>query len=373
MNFTLTKAKINSTDSQFYYRFKIYYGKGKKSRYIPLNDLKLWNRPETTRQKDENKLNKQEVEERLDTLKWKLKSGDLSNNKSNIKFLDHLQFVKSNRGCTSESNLQIYNSVEKHLTNYMRSNKLSLDLLVSDVDFDFCFEFKTFLNTTFSHRSSYSKLSKSTQDSYFTRLCVIMNDAVSRGIIDKSPSKNIKAPEVPDKDITYLTIEEIDLLHKTECNNPMLKNVFLVAFYTGLRAGDIQKLRWKDLPKTGMDVELDLITGKKGKRLSFKIPKKALKLLPERYGMNDKVFMGFKYDNNQNKKLKYWALKAGITKEDITSHTARHSFAVYHLSKGTPIYTLSKLMAHNSVRTTERHYAQYAKEDLNKALNLVFD
>ena len=107
--------------------------------------------------------------------------------------------------------------------------------------------------------------------------------------------------------------------------------------------------------------------------MSFKIPKKALKLLPERYGMNDKVFMGFKYDNNQNKKLKYWALKAGITKEDITSHTARHSFAVYHLSKGTPIYTLSRLMAHNSVRTTERHYAQYAKEDLNKALNLVFD
>ena len=96
----------------------------------------------------------------------------------------------------------------------MRSNKLSLDLLVSDVDFDFCFEFKTFLNTTFSHRSSYSKLSKSTQNNYFTRFCVIMNDAVSRAIIDKSPSKNVKAPEVPDKDITYLTIEEIDLLHR---------------------------------------------------------------------------------------------------------------------------------------------------------------
>ena len=52
MKFTLTKAKINSTDNQFYYRFKIYYGKWKKSTYIPLNDLKLWNRPETTRQKD---------------------------------------------------------------------------------------------------------------------------------------------------------------------------------------------------------------------------------------------------------------------------------------------------------------------------------
>ena len=82
MNFTLTKAKINSTDSQFYYRFKIYYGKGEKSKYIPLKDFKLWNTPESTKQKVENKLNKQKVEERFDTLKWELKSGDLSNKKS---------------------------------------------------------------------------------------------------------------------------------------------------------------------------------------------------------------------------------------------------------------------------------------------------
>ena len=78
MKFTLTKAKINSTDSQFYYRFKIYYGKGKKSLYIPLKDFKLWNTPESTKQKVENKLNKQKVEERFDTLKSVVRSNKIT-------------------------------------------------------------------------------------------------------------------------------------------------------------------------------------------------------------------------------------------------------------------------------------------------------
>lgn len=373
MEFTLTKTKIQSTNGQYYFRFKIYYGKDSKPKYVPLNDLKFWKRPETQKQKDQNKINKGIVEDRYDALKWKLKNEGLSSSKSKVKFLDHVDFVKSNRGSTSESSLNIYDTVKKHLVKFIKQNKLSDNILVSEIDYDFCLKFKTFLSKTTSHRSNYLNLSKSTQNNYFTRFCVIMNDAVSRDIIEKSPSKNIKAPEIPDKEISYLTIDEINLLHETECDNPMLKNVFLFEFYTGLRAGDILRLKWKNLPLIGKNVELDLITGKKGKRLSFKIPKKALELLPERSGINDKVFMGFKYDNNQNKKLKYWALKAGIKKEDITSHTARHSFAVYHLSKGTPMYALSKLMAHNSVRTTERHYAQYAKEDLNKALELVFD
>jgi integrase len=153
----------------------------------------------------------------------------------------------------------------------------------------------------------------------------------------------------------------------------MLKNAFLFAFYTGLRKGDIENLKWKNLPVINSNVELDLITGKKGVRLTYKLPSQATKFLKHRGEENDKVFGGFKYDGYQNEKLRAWVANAGIKKENVGSHTARHSFAVYHLSKGTPIYTLSKLMAHNSVRTTERSYAQYAKEDLNYALDKAFN
>ena len=372
MKATVTKTKINSTNGEHYYRVRIYYGKGVKSKYISLNDLKFWNSPKTVEQKKTNKLNKEILLDRIEALKRQVNSKNYNHQEKKENFFDHLDFVARNRGGSSIKNFQLYGATKKHLLKYC-SNNYNEELKVNDIDYDFCIGFRTYLKNTFSLRSSYNKLSESSQNSYFVRFCVVMNDAVSRGLIDSSPTSKVKAPAIPDKEITYLTLEEISTLHKTNCDNEMLKKAFLFAFYTGLRKGDIESLKWKHLPVINSQTELDLITGKKGVRLTFKLPKQAINLLPARGDDDTKVFLGFKYDGYQNEKLRRWNLEAGIKKKNIGSHTARHSFAVYHLSKGTPIYTLSKLMAHNSVKTTERSYAQYAKEDLNYALDKAFN
>lgn len=372
MKATVTKTKISSTNGEHYYRVRIYYGKGVKSKYISLNDLKFWNSPKTIEQKKTNKLNKEILLDRIEALKRQVNSKNYNHNEKNENFFDHIDFVAKNRGGSSIKNFQLYGATKKHLLKYC-SNNYSEELMVNDIDYDFCIGFRTYLKNTFSLRSSYNKLSESSQNSYFVRFCVIMNDAISRGLIDSSPTSKVKAPAVPDKEITYLTLEEINNLHKTNCDNEMLKKAFLFAFYTGLRKGDIESLKWKHLPVINSQTELDLITGKKGVRLTFKLPKQAVDLLPARGEDETKVLLGFKYDGYQNERLRRWVLEAGITKKNVGSHTARHSFAVYHLSKGTPIYTLSKLMAHNSVKTTERSYAQYAKEDLNYALQKAFN
>jgi len=65
-------------------------------------------------------------------------------------------------------------------------------------------------------------------------------------------------------------------------------------------------------------------------------------------------------------------LKADITKDDITSHTARHSFAVYKLDKGVPMCQLSILMAHDSSRTTERYYAQFDTKTVTAITSLCY-
>lgn len=372
MKATVTKTKISSTNGEHYYRVRIYYGIGVKSKYISLSDLKFWNSPKTNEQKKTNKLNKEILLDRIEALKRQVNSKNYNHQEKNENFFDHIDFVTKNRGGSSIKNFQLYGATKKHLLKYC-SNNYSKELMVNDIDYDFCIGFRTYLKNTFSLRSNYNKLSESSQNSYFVRFCVIMNDAVSRGLIDSSPTSKVKAPAVPDKEITYLTLEEISTLHKTNCDNGMLKKAFLFAFYTGLRKGDIESLKWKHLPVINSQTELDLITGKKGVRLTFKLPKQAIDLLPPRGEDETKVFLGFKYDGYQNEKLRRWILEAGIKKKNIGSHTARHSFAVYHLSKGTPIYTLSKLMAHNSVKTTERSYAQYAKEDLNYALDKAFN
>jgi integrase len=373
MKTTISKTKINSTNGQHYFRIKVYSGKGSTPKYISLNDLKLWNNPNTESKRATNRHNKVLVDEKIEALKRVANSANYLNTTKEEKFFNHVDFVAKNRGSSSIKNQQIYSATKQHLENYCREQKLSSDLMVGDINYDFCIGFKTFLSKTSTLRSSYANLSEASQNTYFVRLCVIMNDAISRGLISSTPTSKIKAPPIPDKEIVYLTYSEIKTLEETPCSNPMLKNAFLFAFYTGLRKGDIETLKWKNLPIINSIVELDLITGKKGVRLTYKLPIQATEFLKNRGEENENVFSGFKYDGYQNEKLRTWVASAGIRKDNVGSHTARHSFAVYHLSKGTPIYTLSKLMAHNSVRTTERSYAQYAKEDLNYALDKAFN
>ena len=63
-------------------------------------------------------------------------------------------------------------------------------------------------------------------------------------------------------------------------------------------------------------------------------------------------FTGLKYSSYVNVELSKWMMRAGITK-DITFHCARHTHAVLQLTLGTDIYTVSKLLGHKNLKTTE--------------------
>jgi integrase len=78
----------------------------------------------------------------------------------------------------------------------------------------------------------------------------------------------------------------------------------------------------------------------------------ALKLLGERTGLKERVFEGLKYSAWHNLKLQQWAMKAGISKT-ITFHCARHTYATLQLTLGTDIYTVSKLLGHKDLKTTQ--------------------
>jgi len=72
-----------------------------------------------------------------------------------------------------------------------------------------------------------------------------------------------------------------------------------------------------------------------------------------------------------NVALMQWTLKAGITKH-ITFHCARHSFAVLQLTLGTEIFTLSKLLGHSELKTTQI-YAKIVDEKKREAVNKIPD
>jgi hypothetical protein len=72
-----------------------------------------------------------------------------------------------------------------------------------------------------------------------------------------------------------------------------------------------------------------------------------------------------------NVELSKWIMRAGITK-DITFHCARHTFAVLQLTLGTEIFTLSKLLGHSELKTTQI-YAKIIDEKKREAVNKIPD
>ena len=77
-----------------------------------------------------------------------------------------------------------------------------------------------------------------------------------------------------------------------------------------------------------------------------------MKLAGERGDAKERVFVGLKYSAWHNLKLQQWAMKAGISKT-ITFHCARHTYATLQLTLGTDIFTVSKLLGHKDLKTTQ--------------------
>ena len=96
----------------------------------------------------------------------------------------------------------------------------------------------------------------------------------------------------------------------------------------------------------------------------------AVKWLPEKRGIddNDTIFH-LPGDGYLNKLLREWAAECGI-KKHVTFHTARHSNATMLLTLGADVYTVSKLLGHTQIKTTQI-YAKIVDKKKDEAVNLI--
>lgn len=92
-------------------------------------------------------------------------------------------------------------------------------------------------------------------------------------------------------------------------------------------------------------------------------------MLGEEKEQTERVFKGLKYSAWHNVKLAQWVLRAGITK-NITFHCARHTYATLQLTMGTDIYTVSKLLGHRELKTTQI-YAKVIDNKKKEAANKI--
>ncbi|MDG1057979.1 MAG: tyrosine-type recombinase/integrase [Flavobacteriaceae bacterium] len=376
---TITQTKINSTSKknkgQYVVRFRIYFDKD-NIQFKTSSDVMFWRRADTLEKKKQNEKSTEIIKQRENALKDKYNTAIFNSvliNGENTQFFEHFDSVMKTRGATNTNTLNGYDSLKKMLQKFCSLNNIPLNIKLNQINKKFVIDFKTWIITEAKTTSGQS-FKSSTQNQRFNQFAVVLNDAVDNELIASAPSKGVKAPDKGKEEMVYLTLDEIYQMRdweKRDTVKPMLYKGFLFACFTGLRGGDISTLKWKHIVEENGITMINLITKKKKIQIRFKLPQQAIDALPERKSKDDNVFTNLRYTAHTNQQLKMWALQCGILKK-ITSHTARHSFAVHQLKNGTTMYHLSKLLGHSSSVTTERHYADYATEDLDIIIDNVY-
>lgn len=167
----------------------------------------------------------------------------------------------------------------------------------------------------------------------------------------------------------YLTLEELNQLASTPCESDILRRGALFSALTGLRHCDIKQLKWRDVVKDEGHYRL-LFTQQKTKGVEYMpISDQAYLLCGERGDADRLVFEGLQDPSWINRPVKKWIEASGITKH-ITFHCFRHTYATLQLTNGTDIYTVSKMLGHRKVTTTQI-YAKIVDEKKEAAADAI--
>lgn len=292
-------------------------------------------------------------------------------------FFSYAEKTVEKKSKSGLSGTQNYSAMITHVRNYHGKDQLPFREITPEWAEGFCTYLKTAkkLNRYKDKRDvPLQNLSQNGKHMYWVKFHAMVRQAVKDGIIQNDPCKNVSGIKQQESERVYLTIDELRRMIGVECRDDVAKKAFLFSCLTGLRKSDIERLTWGDISKEG---EYDRITfrQKKTKGLVYMdISKDARSIIGERGKDTDLVFYPFHYSDKMNLKLQHWALASGVNKR-ITFHSARHTFALLLLDQSTDIYTVSKLLGHTDVKTTQiyAHILDEKKRSAIESLPSLFD
>ena len=203
----------------------------------------------------------------------------------------------------------------------------------------------------------------------------IFNKAVRDGLMAFNPVQELTREErfhAPDKHREYLTADELKRFLAVEPQTYMEKVVqraFGFSCMTGLRLGDMQRLRWSDIK--GRERRTNGV-GRPAQDQAASCPYRSILWLfrcfrprPEN-GEDGIIFPLVKKPDNVAKYVRRIKDKAGIEK-DFTYHSSRHSAATLAITAGAELYSVSKILGHSSIASTQ----VYAKVNMEKKVEAM--
>ncbi|PZW42713.1 site-specific recombinase XerD [Mesonia algae] len=253
----------------------------------------------------------------------------------------------------SHGTLKNYFTTTKYLLSFLSTQYKTSNIFLKQIDYKFLIDFETYLRSQPDlHNNGVMK--------HIERFKKVMRLAMDLEWIDKNPTSRFKLRFEP-VDMVYLTqgeLEKIQLSTFEKKGIELTKDIFVFACYTGLSYMDVKKLTWNHIHSPDQKQQW-IYTKRQKTNTSVRIP-----LLPEAEAIILKYQQGAKnsitenllpiYSNQKtNQYLKVIAKKLKIRKK-LSFHTARHTFATsVTLENGVPIETVSKLLGHHKIATTQ--------------------
>ena len=253
--------------------------------------------------------------------------------------------------------LERYETSYRHTQSFLKWKYKLDDIEINKLNYEFISEYEFSLK-------SVSKCGHNTTMKYLSNFKKIVLRCLKNGWLQKDPflGFNMAKREVERTALTEYQLDKLSGIRFSIERLEIVKNIFLFSCYSGLAYADVQKLKRSEIG-IGIDGEKWIFTERQKTDVSSRIP-----LLPPDLEILDRfeehpqckskdLVLPVLSNQKMNSYLKEIADACSINK-NLTYHIARHTFATtVTLSNGVPIETVSKMLGHRNIKTTQ-HYAK---------------
>lgn len=258
-----------------------------------------------------------------------------------------------------------YKSTLKYLKEFVPIYSGNKDIPLEEVNYNFCESYYGYVTTE-------KTCTTNGANKQIQRLKKIINYAIKQGFISKNPMATFTLEFKPVNRVT-LTIEELKKLIEFDFQRPTLelvRDIFIFQCFTGLSYADIKSLCLNDIE----DNLIKMDRAKTGNQFTVPLLTQALGLIEQYadYENASKPIFPVLSNQKMNSNLKLIQEIVGINKS-LTTHIGRHTFATtITLANGVPIETVSKMLGHTKIATTQV-YAKVLDDKIIKDMDKLKD
>lgn len=288
-------------------------------------------------------------------------------------FQDHNNKIKALIGKEyAPGTLERYETSLKHTKDFLIWKYKVSDIDITKIDHTFVTDYEFYLRTV-------RNCANNTAVKYIKNFNKIIKICLANHWIEKNPFANYKS-KIKEVERVYLTENEIqDIINKDFGTDrlSLVRDIFIFSCFTGLAYIDVKNLT-KSHISFGIDGEKWIFTHRQKTESASKIPILPLtQMIIEKYenhpqAINEDLLLPIFSNQKMNAYLKEIATVCNIKKE-LTFHIARHTFATtITLTNGVPIESVSKMLGHKNLRTTQ-HYAKVLDKKVGEDMKILKD